>query len=217
MTDQAFVRQRRCLNITSLVLIVYFLTGVQFAPHGFSEGHPVFTIEYEIIAMALVWIAFFYFWWRFHLFGEDVRRQWKLDYLFQLSKNQKYRRLYEQPEGEGEGPAGQTVWAPALHGEGFRRYLSWEEAYLVGVRTEGGELQFAAQETFNESISPASQRWDVGPDTVIPLKWHRYALPALKANVAAMTNKSGTEWALPNFLACIALLCGIEALVATIV
>jgi hypothetical protein len=57
----------------------------------------------------------------------------------------------------------------------------------------------------------------VGPDTVIPLKWHRYALPALKANVAAMTNKSGTEWALPNFLACIALLCGIEALVATIV
>ena len=132
-----------------------------------------------------------------------------------MSKNQKYRRLFSQPEGESEGQSGHTVWAPALHGEGFRRYLSWEEAYLVGVRTAGGEIQFAERETFNETVSPASQRWDVGPDTVIPLKWHRYALPALQANVAAMANKSGTEWALPNFLACIALLCGIEALVGT--
>ena len=30
-----------------------------------------------------------------------------------------------------------------------------------------------------------------------------------------MANKSGTEWALPHFLPCIALPCGIEALVGT--
>jgi hypothetical protein len=214
MTDQAFVRQRRCLNIISLVLIVYFATGMEYVAPGGGGGYFAISIRHELVAHAFIWVAFFYFWWRFHLFGKDMRRQWRLDFLFELSKNAKYRRLYEQPEGEGQ--VGQTVWAPALHGEGFRRYLSWEEAYLVGVRTNEGEIQFAERETFNESVNPASQRWDVGPGTVIPLKWHQYALPALKANVAAMTNKSGTEWALPNFLACIALICGIEALIGTL-
>ena len=215
MTDQAFVRQRRCLNIISIALIVYFTTGLEFTQGSLTAGPVGIGIRYETVAYSLIWIAFFYFWWRFYLFGADVQRQWKLDFLFELCKNAKYRALFEQPEGEGQSE--HTIWAPALHGEGFRRYLSWDEAYLVGVKTADGQIQFAEQSTFNESINPASQRWNVGPETVIRLNWFRYAMPALKANVAAMTNKSGSEWALPNFLACIALVCGISALITKMV
>lgn len=209
MTDEAFVRQRRCLNIISIALIAYFAVGIEFGPDGLAGV----SIRDGVIAGAFVWIAFFYFWWRFHLFGAEVQRTWQLDFLFELSKNEKYRRFYAQPEEEGENQAGQTVWAPSLHGQGFRRHLSWEEAYLVGVRDEQGKIQFAEQSTFSHSINPATQRWNVGAHTVIPLKWHKYAMPALKANVKAMNNASGTEWALPNFLACIALICGVAALI----
>ena len=108
------------------------------------------------------------------------------------------------------------VWAPSMHGEGFRRYLSWEEAYLIGVRSGDGQIQFADQSTFSESVNPANQKWNVGPDTIIPLSWAKYSIPALKANLSAMTSKNGSEWVLPNFLACSALVCGIAALITTI-
>jgi len=209
MSSNAFNQQRRALNIVSIALIIYFITGVEF---GQDADVLAISIKYEVVAYAVIWIAFFYFWWRFHLFGEKVQRRWKMDFLYELSKNEKYRRLYSQPESEGQNE--HMVWAPSLHGEGFRRYLTWEEAYLIGLKEADGKVQFADQSTFRDSINPATQRWSVGPDTVIPLKWHKYFLPALKANLSAVTNKSGTEWALPNFLACFALICGISSLMA---
>jgi len=206
MHDEAHTRQRRSLNIVSIALIFYFTTGVEFVQDGM-----VIRLQYEMVAYAFVWVAFFYFWWQFYRFGADVRRRWKMDFLYGLSKNEKYRSLFLQPEGVSENDP--TVWAPSLHGEGFRRYLSWKEAYLVGVRTDDGKIQFAARSTFRDSINPVAQKWSVGPDTVIPLKWRKYFIPALKANLAAMTNKSATAWALPNFMACFALICGISSLI----
>jgi hypothetical protein len=214
MSDESFNRQRRNLNVVAFAIIFYFTAGVGFG-QGSMAGSPfAVRIEHELIAYALTWMAFFYFWWRFHLYGDDVQRRWKLDFLYELSKSQKYRSLYSQPESEGQDD--QMVWAPSLHGEGFRRYLSWEEAYLIGIRADDGHIQFADQSTFGESINPVAQRWSVGPETVIPLKWRRYFLPALKANLSALTNKSGTEWALPNFMACFALICGISSLITKI-
>lgn len=208
MSEEAFSRKRRSLVTVAIAIIIYFLTGVEF-----SQGGPI-TIQHAMTAYALVWIAFFYFWWRFYLYGGEVRRRWKLDYLYELSKNKKFRNLYKQPEGVSENEP--TVWVPALNGEGFRRYLCWEEAFLVGIRAEDGTIQFADHSTFRDSINPEMQRWNVGPETVIPLKWGRYLLPAIKANMAAMSNKSGTEWALPNFLACFALILGISALMVIV-
>ena len=208
MSEEAFRRQRRSLNIVAIAIIFYFLTGVEF-------GQMIISVRYEMVAYALIWIAFFYFWWRFYLYGEDIRRRWKLDYLYALSKNAKFRKLYDQPEGVSENEP--TVWAPALNGEGFRRYLCWTEAFLVGIRAEDGSIQFADPSTFSDSINPEMQRWDVGPETLISLKWRQYLLPAIKANLSAMTNKSGTEWALPNFLACSALILGISALMVRVV
>jgi hypothetical protein len=215
MSDQAFTRQRRCLNIISIALIVYFMTGVEIGRGGVDIGSFAISIRYEAIAYALVWIAFFYFWWRFYLFGKDARRLWKMDFLYELSRNKKYRNLYSQPEGASENEP--TVWAPSLHAEGFRRHLSWEEAYLIGIRSDDGEIQFAAPKTFRESISPIMQKWSVGPETIIPLKWRHYWTPALKASMSAIKNKSGTEWALPNFLACFALICGISTLIIKVI
>jgi hypothetical protein len=214
MSNEAFYRQRRSLNIISIALIFYFMTGVEFSQDGMVLNSLAITIEHQVIAYAFVWIAFFYFWWRFYLFGEDVRRRWQMNFLYLLSKNEKYRSLYSQPEGVGQNEP--TVWAPSLHGEGFRRYLSWEEAYLVGVRMDDGQIQLASPSTFRDSINPVMQKWSVGPDTIIPLKWRKYFLPALKANLSAMTSKSGTDWALPNFMACFALICGVVSL-ATII
>ena len=208
MSDKAFNRQRRALNIVSIALIVYFITGVEFRQ---DAGFFAISINHEIVAYALVWIAFFYFWWRFHLYGENVQRQWKMDFLYALSRNKRYRRLYSQPVSEGQDD--HMVWAPALHGEGFKRFLSWDEAYLIGISTGDGKIQFAEPSTFSDSINPLTQKGSVGPDTVVPLKWRKYFLPALKANLSALTNKSGTEWALPNFLACFALICGISSLI----
>jgi hypothetical protein len=212
MSNDAFNRQRRALNIVSIALIVYFITGVEFGP---DTGFLAISIKYEVVAYALIWIAFFYFWWRFHLYGENVQRQWKMDFLYELSKNKKYRGLYSQPQSEGQNE--HMVWAPSLHGEGFRRYLAWDEAYLIGISTEDGQIQFAEPSTFSDSINPLTQKWNVGPDTVVPLKWRKYFLPALKANLSALTNKSGTEWALPNFLACFALICGVSSLITKVI
>lgn len=209
MTDEAFVRQRRCLNIISIAIIVYFTAGIELSRDGFAG----IVVTDGIIAGTFVWIAFFYFWWRFQLYGAEVQKSWRLEFLLQLCKNEKYRRLYEQPEDEAEANPGQTVWAPALRAEGFRRYLSWEKAYLVGVRTADGTIQFAGRETFADTVNPDSQRWNVGSHTTVPIGWRRYVLPALKANVLALGNRSGTDWALPNFLACMALICGIVALI----
>lgn len=211
MSEGSFSRKRRSLNIVAVAIIVYFLTGVEFG----QGGQAIISIKYEMTAYALIWISFFYFWWRFYLYGDDVRRRWKLDYLYELSKNQEFRKLYSQPEGVSEHEP--TVWVPALNGEGFRRYLRWTEAFLVGIRADDGSIQFADPSTFSDSINPEMQRWDVGPETVIPLKWRQYLIPAIKANLSAMTNKSGTEWALPNFLACIALILGISALMVIII
>lgn len=208
MSEESFTRQRRSLNIIAVAIIVYFVTGVEF-------GQTVISVRHEMIACALVWIAFFYFWWQFYLYGGEVRRRWKLDYLYELSKNDKFRQLYSQPEGVNENES--TVWVPALKGEGFRRYLSWDEAFLVGIRTENGNIQFADHSTFRDSINPEMQRWNVGPNTVVPLKWRQYLLPAIKANLSAVSNISGTEWALPNFLAYMALILGISALMVIIV
>lgn len=214
MSNEAFFRQRRSLNIISVALIFYFIIGMEFSQEGIALGSMAITIEHEVIAYAFVWIAFFYFWWRFYLFGEDIRRRWRMNFLYELSKNDRYRSLYAQPEGVGQNEP--TVWAPSLHGEGFRRYLSWEEAYLVGVRTDDGQIQFASASTFGDSINPVMQKWSVGPETVMPLKWRQYFLPALKANLSAMATRSGTDWALPNFLAFSALACGIIALAISI-
>lgn len=212
MSDEAFNRQRRSLNIVSMALIFYFTTGVELGP---GAGIFAITIRFEVIAYGLVWVAFFYFWWRFYLYGEDIQRRWKLAFLYELSKSRKFRDLYRQPESEHQND--QMVWAPSLHGEGFRRYLSWTEAYLVGLKDDDGNIQFADSSTFSDSINPVSQRWSVGPDTVIPIKWWKYWLPALKANVSALKNKSGTEWALPNFLAVLALICGISSLIIKVI
>jgi len=214
MSNEFFVRQRRALNIMSVALIFYFTTGMEFSQQGLFLNTFAITIRHEVVAYVIIWIAFFYFWWRFHLYGKDVQQRWKMNFLYELSKNAKYRRLYSQPEGVGEYDP--TVWAPSLQGEGFKRYLTWEEAYLVGVRTEDGQIQFAGRETCRDSINPVTQKWSVGPETVTPLKWRQYFFPALKANIAALKNKSGTEWALPNFLACIALICGVTSLVTII-
>jgi hypothetical protein len=208
MSDEGFNRQRRSLNIISFALIAYFVTGAEF---GQGAGILAVSIKYEVVAYSLIWIAFFYFWWRFHLFGADLQRRWKSDFLYELSKNKKYRRLYLQPENDGQNE--HMVWAPALHGEGFRRYLSWKEAYLIGLREDDGQIQFADPSTFSDSINPIAQRWTVGPDTIIPLKFRKYFWPAFKANLSALTNKSGTEWALPNFMAVFALICGISSLI----
>ena len=215
MSDKAFIRQRRSLNIISIALIFYFTTGIEFSQGGLVFSSVAISLKYEIVAYALIWIAFFYFWWRFYLFGDDARLSWKMDFLYELSRNKRYRSLYSQPEGASQSEP--TVWAPALHAEGFRRYLSWHEAYLIGIRTDDGEIQFAAPKTFCESINPVMQKWSVGPETIIPLKWRQYCLPSLKAIVSAMTNKSGTEWALPNFLACFALICGISSLIIKVI
>jgi len=215
MSKDAFTRQRRCLNIVSIALIVYFTTGAEFSQAPVVVGSLAFSIKYEIIAYALIWIAFLYFWWRFYLFGEDDRHRWQLDFLYKLSRSKKYRSLYSQPESEGQND--HMVWAPSMHGEGFRRYLSWEEAYLIGIRMDNGKIQFATPSTFRDSINPVTQKWSVGPETIIPLKWWEYFLPALKAMVSALTNKSGTEWALPNFLACIALILGISSVITKFV
>ena len=214
MSTESFNRQRRALNIISIALIVYFTTGMEFSQEGLFLNSFAITIRHEIVAYTIVWIAFFYLWWCLHLYGKDVQKRWKMNFLYQLSKNGKYRRLYSQPEGVGENDP--TIWAPSLHGEGFRRYLTWQEAYLVGVRDEDGRIQFASRETFRDSINPLTQKWSVGPETTIPLKWRQYFLPALKANLSSLKNKSGTEWALPNFLACFALICGIVSLVTII-
>ena len=214
MSNDSLYRQRRALNFVSIALIVYFTAGVEFMQDGMLLNSLSITVQHEVAIYVLVWIMFFYFWWRFHLYGQDVRERWKMNFLYKLSKNEKYRHLYAQPEGVGENDP--TVWAPSLHGEGFKRYLSWEEAYLVGVKMDDGHIQFAAKETFRDSINPVTQKWNVGPDTIIPLKWRQYLLPALKANLSAMTNKSATEWAIPNFLACFALICGVASLVTII-
>ena len=214
MPDEAFNRQRRCLNIISIALVVYFITGVEFGQGAMEAGSFAISIKHEIVAYTSVWIAFIYFWWRFNLFGEDAQRRWKMDFLYQLSKDEKYRNLYAQPQSEGQN--NQMVWAPSMHGEGFRRYLSWEEAYLVGIKTGDGQIQFADPSTFSESVNPANQKWNVGPDTIVPLKWRKYFFPALKAIASAMTGKNGTEWVLPNFLACFALICGIVSLITKV-
>lgn len=211
MSDKAFNRQRRSLNIVSIALIVYFTTGVDFGQEALIIGSFSIRIQNEVIAYAIIWIAFIYFWWRYYLYGDHVQRRWKMDFLYELSKSKKYRSLYLQPEGESKDES--TVWAPSLHGEGFRRYLAWDEAYLVGIRVGDDQIQFAELSTFRDSINPLTQKWSVGPETVIPLKWRKYILPAIKANISAMTNKSGTEWALPNFLACFALICGVSSLI----
>ena len=94
---------------------------------------------------------------------------------------------------------------------------SWCHKYgLLTIRAEDGSIQFADQSTFSDSINPEMQRWDVGPETIIPLKWRQYLIPAIKANLTAMTHKTGTEWALPNFLACFALVLGIAALMVIV-
>ncbi len=214
MLNESFSRQRRALNTISVLLIVYFTAGMEFSQEGLFLNSFAITIRHEVVVYITIWIAFFYFWWRFHLYGNDVQKRWKMNFLYELSKNEKYRRLYLQPEGFGENDP--TIWAPSLHGEGFKRYLSWQAAYLVGVRTEDGEIQFAARETFRDSVNPVTQKWSVGPETIVPLKWRKYFLPALKANLSALKNKSGTEWALPNFLACFALICGVASLVTII-
>ena len=211
MPDAAFTRQRRNLNIISMALIVYFTTGAEFGQDGVGISFLAISIKYEVVAYAIIWLAFFYFWWRFYLFGEDSRRSWKIDFLYELSKNKKYRSLFSQPEGVGENEP--TLWAPSLHAEGFKRFLSWEEAYLIGIRTGDGQIQFATQTTFCETINPITQKWSVGPETVIPLKWRNYSLPAFKALLSAITGKSGTEWVIPNFMACFALICGISSLI----
>ena len=211
MNEGSFSRKRRSLNIVAVAIIIYFLAGVEFG----ESGQAIISIRNEITAYVLIWVAFFYFWWRFYLYGAEMRLQWKLDYLYELSKNRKFRNLYAQPEGVSENEP--TVWVPALNGEGFRRYLCWTEAFLVGIRTENGTIQFADHSTFCDSINPEMQRWNVGPETVIPLKWRQYLFPAIKANLSAMSNKSGTQWALPNFLACIALILGISALMVIII
>jgi len=214
MSNETFYRQRRNLNIISVALIFYFITGMEFSQDGMVLNSLAITIHHEVVAYAFVWVVFFYFWWRFYLFGEEIRKRWQMNFLYELSKNEKYRSLYSQPEGVGQNEP--TVWAPSLHGEGFRRYLSWEEAYLVGVKMDDGDIQFASVSTFRDSINPVMQKWSVGPDTIIPLKWRKYFLPALKANLSAMSSKSGTDWALPNFIAWVALICGVVSL-ATII
>ena len=219
MPDEAFNRQRRCLNTISIVLIIYFITGVEFGQGAMVIGSFAISIKHEIVAFTLVWTAFIYFWWRFYLFGENVQRRWKMDFLYQLSKDEKYRKLYAQPESSGQNNQiqnNQMVWAPSMHAEGFRRYLSWEEAYLVGIKAGDGQIQFADPSTFSESVNPANQKWGVGPETIIPLKWRKYFFPSLKAIVSAMISKNGTEWVLPNFLACIALICGIVSLITIV-
>ena len=212
MSDEAFNRQRRSLNIISFALIVYFTTGL-----GFDQRVSLLaiSIKYEMVAYTLIWMAFLYFWWRFILFGEDAQRRWKMDFLYELSRNKKYRKLYPQPVSENQDD--HMVWVPALHGQGFRRYVSWDEAYLIGIRSDDGQIRLAEPSTFSDSINPVTQRWNVGPETVIPLKWWKYFLPSVKATALAMTSKSGTEWALPNFLACSALICGISSLIAKVI
>jgi len=212
MSDEGFNRQRRSLNIVSIALIVYFTTGAEF---GQQANLIAISIKYEVVAYTLVWIAFFYFWGRFILYGKDAQRHWKMDFLYALSKNKRYRSLYSQPVGEGQDD--HMVWAPALHGEGFRRYLSWQEAYLIGISAGDGQIQFAEPSTFSDSINPVTQKWNVGPETIIPLKWRKYFVPAFKANLSALTNKSGSEWALPNFLACFALICGVSSLITKLI
>lgn len=208
MSHEAFNRRRRSLNIISAAIIIYFTTGVEF---GGEANLLSVTIRHEVVAYSLIWVAFFYFWWRFYLFGKDARYHWKMDFLFELSRDPKYRTLYSQPESDGQHKY--MVWTPKLHFEGFRRHLSWEEAYLVGIIGDDGQIQFTDQSTFSDSINPQSQKWNVGPETVIPLTWTNYFFPALKATLAAITHRSGTEWVLPNFLACFALTCGISSLI----
>ena len=210
MPQEAFRRQRRNLILISVVLIMYFIAGVEFTPDAFF-----ISIRYETVVYASIWLAFFYVWWRFYQFGEDDQRHWKMDFLYELSKNRNYRKLFPQPETEGHNQ--NMVWAPALHGEGFRRYVSWDEAYLVGIRSDEGQIQYADASTFSESINPISQKWRVGPETIIPLKWRKYVIPAFKANLSALTNKSGSEWALPNVLACFALICGVSSLISKLI
>ena len=147
MPQEAFRRQRRNLILISVVLIMYFIAGVEFTPDAFF-----ISIRYETVVYASIWLAFFYVWWRFYQFGEDDQRHWKMDFLYELSKNRNYRKLFPQPETEGHNQ--NMVWAPALHGEGFRRYVSWDEAYLVGIRSDEGQIQYADASTFSESINP---------------------------------------------------------------
>lgn len=210
MSQVAFGKQRRNLILVSVVLIIYFIAGIEFTPESFF-----LSIRHENVVYVSVWLVFFYVWWRFYQFGADDQRCWKMDFLYELSKNRRYRKLYQQPETEGHDQ--HMVWAPALHGEGFRRYLSWDEAFLVGIRTGEGEIQFADASTFSESINPVSQKWRVGPETITRLKWRKYIVPAFKANLSALTNKSGSEWALPNILACFALICGISSLISKLI
>ncbi len=208
MSDEAFNRQRRSLNILSSALIFYFITGAEFIRGASFLG---LSITHEVVAYTLVWVAFAYLWWRFYLFGEASQQRWKLDFHYKLSKSRRFRSLYQQPESDSQNQL--MVWAPNLHGEGFRRYLSWEKAYLIGIGAEDGQIQFADPSTFSESINPLTQKWNVGPETVIPLKWRQYFLPALKATISSITSRNGTDWVLPNLLACFALVCGISSLI----
>ena len=208
MSEEAFNRQRRSLNIVSLALIIYFTTGAEF---GQGTNVLALSLAHETVAYTLIWVAFFYLWWRFYLFGEDAQHRWRQDFLYTLSKDRKYRSLYMQPENDAQD--NYMVWAPKLYGEGFRRYLSWEEAYLIGIRGDDGQIQFADPSTFGDSINPLTQKWNVGPETITHLKWRQYFLPALKATISAITSKNGTDWVLPNFLACFASICGISSLI----
>ena len=106
MSQVAFGNQRRSLILVSVVLIMYFIAGIEFTPETFF-----LSIMHENVIYVSVWLAFFYFWWRFYQFGADDQRCWKMDFLYELSKNRSYRKLYQQPETEGHDQ--HMVWAPA--------------------------------------------------------------------------------------------------------
>lgn len=89
-----FVRARRSLNVISIGIIVYFAAGASFKDLQIRVlGSP---LENPKVAMALIWVGFFYFVWRFAVESHEARKKFEEERLCAIGKIAHYKEFVEQ-------------------------------------------------------------------------------------------------------------------------
>lgn len=211
MDDGAFTRQRRSLNIVSIALIVFFGAGGDI-PDGLVISTFGITLANKSVAIVFIGIAFFYFWYRFKLFGRETKRAWHIERHFELSKHKKYQELvqklkYKNPKYLQYNEQSEYLEfnqspdrTPKLIRSMFSRHIVQAPQFIT--------KKFLKD--WLSSYGDVSSVIGIGLTPTVKIPLTDYFVPATRAYFSA-ANKytSWSDYALPLFLAWLALGCAI--------
>jgi hypothetical protein len=106
LSEGTFAKQRRNLFVTSVLLLVYYLGG-----GGFEAGKPAelstpagkFFLANPSILLVFLWVAFFYFVWRYWLYAREHHKEVSDRYVELLKMDEQLaktvRRQFDTYEG----------------------------------------------------------------------------------------------------------------------